>query len=346
MSSHMILIVPKDSRLGLSLKQKSPEATRFVSCAGKITPAGKGESEEHIEIVQEGKGVDGSPLFQAWISKNGLGSSRCPFPIFYHGTPCWIDAFDTAFQGLGNDEAGSGFYFTSAFEDAEHYSLKGGDGIPGKWIDFPNVVAAYVNIRKPIDMGRDDYSLSERHAEAIIRRSPILEEALDNWGSEDDPKRMQRAVEAYSFKDGNLVKRLWGLANDFYPDSDALFLRELHAVTGYDGVINKSKSTVAVAFFPEQIIRPEAEVIALGDSSELLTFSLSRIANFPGGVKPADLCAAFPDLFSKISKQWELLDDGLSTAESTRTLAHLMASAFSSPEIKPEFNSSVEFSPR
>lgn len=342
----MTLTIPKRSRLGQALQKKSPEATRFASSGGKISPAGISESEGIIELVQEGKGIEGSPLFQAWISKNGLGSSRHPFPIFYHGTPCWIDAFDTAYQGLGNDEAGSGFYFTSAYEDAEYYSRKGGEGIPGEWIDFPNVVAAHVNIRKPIDMGRDDYSLSARHAEAIMRRSPILDEALDNWGPEDDPKRMQRAVEAYSFKDGNLVKRLWGMANDFFPDADVEFLKALHAVTGYDGVIRKGKSTVVVAFFPEQIVRPEAELVTLGAPSELLTFSLSRIANFPGGVKPADLCAAFPDLFTKISKQWELLDDGLSTAESTRTLAHLMHSALSNPEIKPDFTSSVDFSPR
>lgn len=341
----MTLLVPMKSRLAQVLLNKSPETTRFSSCGGKITPVGRSDSEGVIEIVQEGKGIDGSPLFQAWISKNGLASSRHPFPIFYHGSPCWIDAFETAYQGLGNDEAGSGFYFTNAYEDAEYYSRKGGDGIPGEWIDFPNIIAAYVNIRKPIDMGRDDYSLSAKHAEAIMRRSPILEEALENWGPEDDPRRMQRAVEAYSFKDGNLVKHLWGLANDFFPDADADFLKALHEVTGYDGVVRKGKSTVVVAFFPEQIVRPEAELAAQGDQSELLTFSLSRIEKFPGGVKPADLCAAFPDLFSKISKQWELLDDGLSTAESTRTLAHLMCSALSDLEIKSDFTYSAGFSP-
>lgn len=51
----------------------------------------------------------------------------------YHGTDTTIRAFDFKLAGQGNDQYGSGFYFTNNYEHAQAYTtdeLTGPDGRP------------------------------------------------------------------------------------------------------------------------------------------------------------------------------------------------------------------------
>ena len=70
----------------------------------------------------------------------------------YHGTGTRITSFDPSFTGQGNDQYGSGFYFTTERKLAEEYTTLRSTGLNGQereklgGEDYPNVVEAYVNI--------------------------------------------------------------------------------------------------------------------------------------------------------------------------------------------------------
>ncbi len=179
--------------------------------------------------------------------------------LLFHGSGTRIDKFDYRFTDIGNDQLGSGFYFTSDPAEAIRYCFASKDSQPKPGGEkSPTVHVARVTVSKLL-ASEADVALDVKQVATIIRGSPCLKDALTNWGEEDFEGRealIGRATESYIHVpgDGPLLHTLNMLANDFYPDNVEAFNRMARAVTGFDGVIHRfDKFIHLVAWFPEQI---------------------------------------------------------------------------------------------
>ncbi len=168
---------------------------------------------------------------------------------WYHGTPVEFETFDPAFIGRGNDELGSGFYFTDNFETAKNYALKAGDD------EDRVVVVAEFDIANPLPM---EGGFTEGQIEKIMRMSSEFDDVLMNFGDVDfegKAKVVSFAVRTYAktIQEDTLMG-LNALSNDFFQGREAEFLRAVNAVAGYDGLIRaKGDERHAVVWLPEQI---------------------------------------------------------------------------------------------
>ncbi len=180
--------------------------------------------------------------------------------VVYHGTGTSITAFDPSFTGKGNDQLGSGFYFTTSTESASGYQaarISPGQLKPGGE-DSPNTVAAYLSIKNPIRVGPESDNLSDvtvtpRQAEAIIAKAPDVFDPelspLTNW---IDRSRFTKSDIREVAKNYN---NLLTLENDFFRNGATEFRHAVHDVMGFDGVekVFPDGEKHYVAFFPEQI---------------------------------------------------------------------------------------------
>ena len=180
--------------------------------------------------------------FRSWFAgskvKDGVGNPI----VCYHGSKSVINEFDFKYTGQGNDQIGSGFYFTTDRDEARAY---GG-----------NIHECYLAITKPLDADKVG-SVSKDAIRRIIMKAPNLEDGLSNWGDvsyEGRESVIRRAIENYEIRGENIVKGLFNLANDFYDGEVKAFNSRIHLTLGYDGVVKHHQGkTHYVAFFPYQI---------------------------------------------------------------------------------------------
>ena len=178
----------------------------------------------------------------------------------YHGSGVPIERFDYAFTGKGNDQNGSGFYFTTSVQEALSYctrTLPGRDDKLGGAHE-PTVHQVVLRMDSPM-LCTDDRELSEDEVLAIMAQSPCLDSALENWDEVNDmtrPRLMRQAARNYTQEQGDqpVLRSLFWLANDFFDGHTQVFNEAVRDVLGIDGVIQPLEdSTHYVAFFPEQI---------------------------------------------------------------------------------------------
>jgi len=203
-----------------------------------------------------------NPNFQQWFGDSVVvDNTGNPLKV-YHGTGnmAGIDSFDPKYTGKGADQLGSGFYFTTNASVASgyvgrrsvHEPKQGGE-------DSPGVLPVYLSIQNPIVLQFDDATidiveLTTSQAYKIMLKSPGLRD-LDNsrlgdwydiWSEGISDAQIRNVARHY--------KNIMHLENEFFDDHSDLFRRTLHAVTGYDGVVqNFEGDTHYVAWFPEQI---------------------------------------------------------------------------------------------
>lgn len=182
--------------------------------------------------------------------------------IALHGAPCRINEFSYDFTNQGNDQHGSGFYFTSVPEDAFGYcfsKLQPGLEKPGADGD-PAIVVAKLRFDELLD-SEACHPLTREQVLFIIKRSPTLDDCLMDWGdvpSEGRQSVLNRAADTYatdgSEEGGPLLLYLHKLANDFFPEDIRAFNLAVRDATGFDGVVAKAgHATHYVAWFPQQI---------------------------------------------------------------------------------------------
>lgn len=180
--------------------------------------------------------------------------------IAYHGSGVEIDEFNYQFTNLGNDQLGSGFYFSSNFDDAVRYCSATLSCIPGKLGGFNNPTVHKVELS--FDNLLDSTStigMKKSWAKKIIESAPSLEETLENWGEleiEGKHKLIEIASEAYVTYNGEIefIKSLNKIANDFYGNDIEGFNRVVKKTTQFDGVFHQfDVDRHYVAWFPEQI---------------------------------------------------------------------------------------------
>lgn len=200
--------------------------------------------------------------------------------VAYHGTGAIITAFDPAYTGQGNDQYGSGFYFSTNREVAEGYTnstLTGDDGhpLPKPGGDsHPNVISVYINMVKPIIVDGSEHqnlrhiNISVKAAEQLFRHMPAL---YHQPGNEEEPNPMGDYIESFwsqnSFDEKELNEMIHRMATEYFNPTNLLhldvffascptiFRQAIKEVLGYDGIMvnfaNGSKHIVA--WFPEQI---------------------------------------------------------------------------------------------
>lgn len=176
----------------------------------------------------------------------------------YHGSGTEISEFDYQWTGQGNDQNGSGFYFTSDYDEAFGYTgrtLAGLSKLGGS--DRPTVHVVELTFNNPLQHDTEK-AMTQAQVEAIIRRAPDLNDALMNWGDVDYyglEKVLKSAIPAYAKPGKFLLQSLNELANDFFGSEIKAFNEAVRDALGYDSVIEKFEGGKVhyVAWFPEQI---------------------------------------------------------------------------------------------
>jgi hypothetical protein len=183
-------------------------------------------------------------------------------PKVFHGTGAAFVAFDPAFTGQGEDQLGSGFYFTTDIVQAKAYQTKiqsvdkpklGGDLTP-------NTVSSYLALKNPIRLAVEQETLREVKITAaqvlsILKSAPNVydgeESPLANW-FDNDGKAFTNAQLAKVSKD---YVDLISLENDFFKNDATAFRQAVFEATGHDGVVKEQPngSQHYVAWFPSQI---------------------------------------------------------------------------------------------
>ena len=214
-------------------------------------------------VNSQGNEIKNPEKFKNWFGESKVVDAEGKPLVVYHGTGTTIEAFDPSFTGKGNDQLGSGFYFTTDSDQAKGYETHtlpfsnvgklGGN-------DNPNTVSAYVSIKKPILLSADqdnlrDVVITQRQAAEIIKRAPNIYDAdesplvnwIDNNGKNFTPNQVDKIAKEY---DNPLA-----LENDFFRDSPTEFRKALHDATGHDGIIKEfpDGSKHVVSWFPNQI---------------------------------------------------------------------------------------------
>lgn len=200
----------------------------------------------------------------------------------YHGTGTIITAFNPDYTAQGNDQYGSGFYFTSDRSFAESYmtsTVKSDDGrdLPKLGgTDNPNVVEAYLRLTNPyivdgaqhpnmghIEMdGETAFRILLRHPDLYLphtgpdaaEQNPLGDFFPSYWEKPKYTKAEYRqfihrlAMEYFnptSFK----------LLDIFFGRHGKEFRTAVRDATGHDGVIIRFENGAihAVAWFPNQV---------------------------------------------------------------------------------------------
>lgn len=191
--------------------------------------------------------------FWRWFGDSKVVDAEGRPLVVYHGTGSDIEEFDFRFANQGNDQLGSGFYFSTSATEAGGYAnstMINVDRKPGG--KSPNVIPAYLSIKNPLDAGFIG-NITNDQVEELINRAPDKEDALTNW-DENPNVAMRSAIEAYTVNNDNVLGGIHRIANDFYGDNIEALDNALRDVLGYDGVVAKSDElTHWVAWFPEQI---------------------------------------------------------------------------------------------
>lgn len=203
----------------------------------------------------------------------------------YHGSGTNIKAFDPMFTGQGNDQYGSGFYFTTNKKAAKIYTTARNKDLSGKEIpklggeDNPTIIEAYLNIKNPIicdgykEQDLSNILIPNYLVYDIIKRLPTLYHQMSD---EIEPNPLGDYVDEFweinpktDRQFNQLIKKM---VDCYFQDTDLHTLdilfgkygtelrNAIHEFMGYDGVIVNypqhhyyENEKQIVAWFPEQI---------------------------------------------------------------------------------------------
>ncbi len=217
--------------------------------------------------LDDSMAANGRPIqknFFCWFGKSRVVHANGTPLVVFHGTGTKIEAFDPSLTGLGNDQLGSGFYFTTEIKQAKGYETAklpfnannkkpGGDS-------YPNTISAFLSIAKPIRLDVDQENLrhvcvTAKQAEEILKLAPgILHPDVsplinwfDNGGKPFTFRQVKKVASSYT--------DLMSIENDFFAGQATAFRHAARAATGFDGVEKSfaDGSKHFVAWFPEQV---------------------------------------------------------------------------------------------
>ncbi|MTH94667.1 hypothetical protein [Roseibium sp. RKSG952] len=169
---------------------------------------------------------------------------------WFHGTTHDFEDFDPAYIGIGNDQIGSGFYFTDSLETAEQYTAGSG-----------RILTVDPGVENPMD---PCHRMTREQIGILIMGAPEYRDTLMNWGEIDSEGYgvvLSRAVSSYEQMmpedgEGDIVDMMNALSNDFWRGAEADFLALVVKTTGKDGLIRTvglGGERHLVAWLPERI---------------------------------------------------------------------------------------------
>lgn len=241
-------------RAELTPEQRLEQAPAIMVYNGKEIPV------KTQELFQEQLAPQ-TPEFKRFFKGSKVKDENGNPLVVYYGSGTAIEQFSFDFTNQGNDQLGSGFYFTTDITEAEGYTGRQLDPDTPKLggTDKPTVVSAYLSIKKPLPVDHET-KITEFAINRFIQKSPVREEALQNWGDvefEGEASVVQAAIEGYASNEKtNLLKTLFDIANDFYPEPGHIeqFNKLVKQLYGFDGVVAEyGDRKHYVAFFPNQI---------------------------------------------------------------------------------------------
>lgn len=187
--------------------------------------------------------------FERWFRNSKVIDAKGNPKVMYHGTNAPISEFLFEFTNKGNDQLGSGFYFTDTPSEASGYAEDNGG----------NVMPVYLSVQNPLDEDQTG-NLTESQVRRFIKNAPKYKQRLTDWGDvryEGERAVLDRAVNAYTRtpEDGPLLKGLFQIANDFYGDDIQKFNEQVTKILKFDGVRSKKPygATHIMGFQPNQI---------------------------------------------------------------------------------------------
>jgi len=198
-----------------------------------------------------------------------LRGSQVPERV-YHGTGNLenMESFDPEQTGKGNDQLGSGFYFTNKPETANSYTgsvspsaPKGATKLGGD--TSPGVIAAHLAIKKPLRVGPEgshlgdtDVDLTHMQVKRIMNMAPnIKHRDKSPLADHVDTSRGVSPAMIHDIAKYYTGSSLRVLENDMFKNDPTAYREALHKVLGYDGVIKDfgNGEKHYVAWFPHQI---------------------------------------------------------------------------------------------
>ena len=192
---------------------------------------------------------------------------------WYHGTNDLDNiaktGFDPSFTGKGNDQFGSGFYFSTRPTQASSFATNLNRNKAGE-VQPAGVVKSYLALKSPlvvdgtkvsnvndlpIDLSSDDVRELLEYSTALKRglddeqMNPMGDQFAEFWDDGPTDEMMEKLVDNYT------NSNLSAIEGDLF-DGDATAFREgLAKVTGYDGIVIDFGDGFknAVAWKPEQV---------------------------------------------------------------------------------------------
>ncbi len=222
---------------------------------GNVNPEAAGSQENADGIRFSVAPPVESEAFKRWFGDSKVVDEDGKPLVVYHGTGSEFYAFDPARSGNGNDQYGSGFYFSTNKDEA--------DGYQGALSDNGKTIAAYLSLQKPIiakgdNLDEADIDLTLQQSYKIIKKAPgvydpdssPIGDFVDIWKAGKVTEGMIREV-ASNYTGFSLIS----LESDFFKKNSTAFRQAVYDVTGHDGVIHKYEDGTNhyVAWFPAQI---------------------------------------------------------------------------------------------
>lgn len=205
--------------------------------------------------------------FHRWFSNSKIVDKQKRPLVMYHGTASDIQKFDTAYAGKGNDQYGSGFYFSDNPEIANSY-VHGNTDISHN--AAPNVIPVYLSLKKPIYTS-DTKPLSKDHIRRLIKSAPDHMDTLSNYGDVDYEgynSVLNSAVNAHI--DIPKFHAMNHIHNDFYNGNTQEFLKNFKKITGHDGAIEDTLDhKIVVVFDPNDIKSATGNIGEYGSSHNI-----------------------------------------------------------------------------
>lgn len=180
---------------------------------------------------QDNKGRTLSQEQQAYFKNSKVRDENGNLKTVYHGTDTKFTEFNYEYLGKNGTANGKGFYFADDINIAKSYS------------DGKNIVEAYVNIEKPLSIGKTTMSENDyiKFVEAVNNETDgvLFSDFGDGEKVEKNTKQYNEIVEQfreeynYNGDDVDLALSVLNSANMKLEDG----YRLLKKVTGYDGII-------------------------------------------------------------------------------------------------------------
>ena len=205
---------------------------------------------------QEPLHVNRDKKFKEWFEYSEAVDEKGNPKTLYHGTGADFSEFDLDKIGKGNDQYGSGFYFTDNPKETDLYA----GAVVGK--NKPNVIPVNLSIQKPliVDDSKGEAiskkTINKEQIKKLLKSSPLYKQTIREFGDVGylgEEKVLRDTIDAfYGMDDFRLMN---AINNDFYPGYEGEFVGKFETITGYDGVkvTKQTGDTNYVMFDPKKI---------------------------------------------------------------------------------------------